>query len=201
MDVNYTVSNTLLLSRTYLPQRIIPREKAVCMIFSDRISTVLEMNDDLLGIIKYERISDFRPVARAYGRVPGDEKGDVLIFSPSVMISSRRNHDGKRDVLFTRLNVYARDQFTCQYCGRMRSIKELNYDHVVPRSVGGRTNWENIVTSCYSCNTKKGGRTPEQAGMKLRKKPYRPSWREVLKNDIVNECVEEMWIPYISVYL
>jgi 5-methylcytosine-specific restriction endonuclease McrA len=76
---------------------------------------------------------------------------------------------------FTRFNVFLRDRFECQYCG---SREHLTFDHVIPRRLGGRTTWENIVTACMRCNMKKGGRTPREAGMILRQAPFRPtSWQ------------------------
>ena len=76
---------------------------------------------------------------------------------------------------FTRFNLFLRDRFCCQYCG---SPKQLTFDHVVPRRLGGKTSWENIVTACAPCNMKKGGRTPKQAHMHLHVDPIRPtSWQ------------------------
>ncbi|RJX65693.1 HNH endonuclease [Tsuneonella suprasediminis] len=76
---------------------------------------------------------------------------------------------------FTRFNLFLRDRFTCQYCG---SEHDLTFDHVVPRRAGGRTTWENIATACAPCNLRKGGRTPEQAAMRLAVNPIRPtSWQ------------------------
>ncbi|MGD9471743.1 MAG: HNH endonuclease [Novosphingobium sp.] len=75
---------------------------------------------------------------------------------------------------FTRFNVFLRDRFSCQYCG---SPKQLTFDHVVPRRLGGKTTWENVATACAPCNMRKGGRTPEQAHMPLIVRPIRPtSW-------------------------
>ncbi len=73
---------------------------------------------------------------------------------------------------FTRFNLFLRDGFSCVYCN---SEKDLTFDHVVPRRLGGQTNWENIVAACTQCNFKKGGRLPRQASMTLRHKPYTPS--------------------------
>jgi 5-methylcytosine-specific restriction endonuclease McrA len=76
---------------------------------------------------------------------------------------------------FTRFNVFLRDKFSCQYCG---SPHQLTFDHVLPRRLGGRTCWENIIAACSPCNLKKGGRTPKQAGMPLFEPPIRPtSWQ------------------------
>jgi 5-methylcytosine-specific restriction endonuclease McrA len=80
----------------------------------------------------------------------------------------------KRVVRFSRSNIYTRDHYTCQYCGKKCKAEQLTYDHVVPRSKGGKTNWSNIVAACQQCNRQKGDRTPEQAGMKLRSTPVKP---------------------------
>ena len=77
-----------------------------------------------------------------------------------------------RHPAFTRFNVFLRDRFQCQYCG---SPHELTFDHVIPRSRGGLTTWENVVTACSPCNLKKGGRTPKQAAMPLHIEPIRPT--------------------------
>ena len=76
---------------------------------------------------------------------------------------------------FTRFNVFLRDRFCCQYCG---SPHNLTFDHVIPRRLGGRTTWENIIAACAPCNMNKGGRTPKQAGMRPQVEPIRPtSWQ------------------------
>src|SRR5207249_9625457 len=80
-------------------------------------------------------------------------------------------------VRFSRRNVFRRDHFTCQYCGARPGSAELTIDHVVPRSHGGTSSWENCVLACVTCNRHKANRTPEQAGFVLRKKPLRPRWQ------------------------
>lgn len=99
----------------------------------------------------------------------------ISLPTPSVVRLLRGRPRRKRNIRFSRANVLARDGHRCQYCGVARSARELNYDHVLPRMRGGKTCWENIVTSCYPCNTFKGSRTPEEAGMRLLCKPARPS--------------------------
>jgi 5-methylcytosine-specific restriction endonuclease McrA len=78
------------------------------------------------------------------------------------------------DVKFNRRNIYARDGNRCQYCGKRFPTAELSLDHVMPRSRGGKSTWENIVCACLKCNVKKGGQTPDEAGMKLITKPRKP---------------------------
>lgn len=104
----------------------------------------------------------------------------------------------KSDVKFSRINVYTRDGFRCQYCGNKRTMKNLNYDHVIPRSQGGKTNWENIVTSCIKCNLFKDCRTPEQAGMKLRKKPVQPKSLPIAGVFVLRSAAPELWAPYLQ---
>lgn len=83
----------------------------------------------------------------------------------------------KKEVKFTRHNVFERDKNTCQYCAKVFDRSELNLDHVYPRDRGGQTTWENIVCSCIPCNTRKGNRLAHEVGMQLIRKPKRPKWR------------------------
>ena len=80
-------------------------------------------------------------------------------------------------VTFSRRNIFKRDRFACQYCGRQPGSEELTLDHVVPRAQGGESSWTNCVLACVECNKRKADRTPEQAGIRLRHKPVRPTWR------------------------
>ncbi len=93
---------------------------------------------------------------------------------PSVMRLLTSVKQEWKPAKFSRVNVYTRDKYKCQYCATRCSTEELTYDHVRPRTLGGKTEWANIVSCCVPCNMYKGGRTPEQAGMKLLKKPVQP---------------------------
>ena len=101
------------------------------------------------------------------------------------------------DIQFSRINVYLRDNWTCQYCGDRKNTKELTFDHVVPRSQGGKTSWTNIVTSCRPCNVAKSDQTPEQVGYVMLNKPIKPKW---LPAQIILKMknIPEQWIPYID---
>jgi 5-methylcytosine-specific restriction endonuclease McrA len=90
----------------------------------------------------------------------------------------------------------ARDEFLCQYCSIELSVREATLDHVVPRSQGGRTNWENVVCCCVPCNRKKGGRTPREARMNLLKKPVKPTWLPVLRIRF-NGNVPRSWYSFL----
>jgi 5-methylcytosine-specific restriction endonuclease McrA len=133
------------------------------------------------------------------------EEYDITVSSPSVtffvpaVMRLRRTISGvKRGVKFSRLNVFARDNFRCGYCNRLFLYKELTYDHVLPRKQGGRTVWENIVTSCRPCNARKGMRTPEQAGMRLLRRPARPHALPLHAVFIDVRQVPPVWEPYLD---
>lgn len=98
---------------------------------------------------------------------------------PAVVRVLRKFKRDRIRIKFSRLNIYARDAFTCAYCGEKKLTEDLTFDHVVPRAQGGKTCWENIVTCCggpEGCNAKKADRTPAQAGMQLRFVPKKPRW-------------------------
>ncbi len=99
-------------------------------------------------------------------------------------------------VRFSRQNIYLRDKNTCQYCGERLPRTDLNLDHVIPRSQGGRTTWENVVCSCIECNLTKGGRTPQQANMRLLRRPARPRWSPFERND--GSFAHEDWRPFLN---
>jgi 5-methylcytosine-specific restriction endonuclease McrA len=116
---------------------------------------------------------------------------------PRVIVLTSYDHLPKSRVRFSRLNIYARDQNTCQYCARIFPRHELNLDHVIPRSRGGVTSWENVVCSCIACNLHKGGRTPEEARMPLFRKPFRPRWTPFFRTPTGRKTHRE-WIPFLN---
>ncbi|MBN1218826.1 MAG: HNH endonuclease [Anaerolineae bacterium] len=95
----------------------------------------------------------------------------------------------------TRRGVLSRDYYTCQYCGTTPPRKYLTVDHVIPRSRGGKTTWENVVTACERCNGRKGNRTPEEANMKLSAPPRRPRYLAVATLSSVE--AKQAWGKYI----
>jgi 5-methylcytosine-specific restriction endonuclease McrA len=98
-------------------------------------------------------------------------------------------------VTFSRRNIFKRDHFTCQYCAVQPGPEELTIDHVLPRSKGGTSTWENCVLACLDCNKRKDDRTPEKAGMKLRKQPVRPVWKPLYAAHRVRI---ESWAKFVS---
>lgn len=140
----------LVLDIDYRPLRVDDWKRAVA--------------DVMLGkqeVVEYSRDRTIQGVARTYPM-------------PSVVRLLRRFRRDRIRIKFSRLNIYARDGFVCQYCGRRRPTEDLTFDHVRPRSRGGKTCWENIVTCCVACNAAKADRTPGEAGMRLLREPRKP---------------------------
>jgi 5-methylcytosine-specific restriction endonuclease McrA len=102
--------------------------------------------------------------------------GGAIFRVPEVIMFTRYDKLPTRTVTFSRRTIYARDHNTCQYCGKQPGTKELTIDHVKPKCQGGLSTWENCVLACVECNSRKADRTPQQAGMKLRKQPTKPKY-------------------------
>jgi 5-methylcytosine-specific restriction endonuclease McrA len=98
------------------------------------------------------------------------------IRAPRVVHLKRYERMPRPAIRLTRRNVMFRDGHECQYCGRRPPLRDLNIDHVLPRSRGGGDSWENLVTACRPCNLRKGWKTPEEANMRLARAPFRPKW-------------------------
>lgn len=97
--------------------------------------------------------------------------------APRVVVLALYDRLPRLEVKFSRRNVFVRDAFTCQYCAQALPEAQLNLDHVIPRDKGGRTSWENIVTSCFHCNTRKANKLPHEANMHPLNLPSAPRWR------------------------
>ncbi|MGF1463226.1 MAG: HNH endonuclease [Maricaulaceae bacterium] len=155
---------------SYYPLSLWPWQEAIKAVFLDRVNIVSE----------YEH--SIRSPSRA-------------IRAPSV-VSLKDYVDQDRPPAFTRFNVFLRDGFSCVYCG---SREELTFDHLIPRSKGGRTTWDNIVTACAPCNLRKGGRMPKEAGMTPTIPPYKPNMHELQSQGrrFPPNYLHESWLDYL----
>ncbi|REG11241.1 HNH endonuclease [Pelolinea submarina] len=142
------MESVLVLNANYEPLNICNMHKAVCLMVMDKAQLVMNGRGEI------------RTVDRSYPR-------------PSVIRLETMVHRPHPKVKLTRKEIFRRDNYTCQYCGS--TTRTLTIDHVLPRHLDGPHNWENVVTACSICNHEKGGRTLEQSGMVLRKKPVEPS--------------------------
>lgn len=116
---------------------------------------------------------------------------------PQVIQLVRYDRLPKREIRFTRRNIYFRDRCRCQYCGDVFPQKQLNLDHVVPLSWGGVSSWENVVCACISCNTRKAARTPLQAGMRLVRRPKKPAGHPMWRAGWIGPCPDE-WRTFLD---
>jgi len=136
-------------------------------------------------------------VASAGNRYEG--RAPLVIDTPAVVRLKKQVRMHKDGVKFSRSNILTRDQCKCCYCGRKFPPKMLNYDHVVPRVQGGKTTFENVVSSCFSCNLQKGGRTPAQAKMKMHYQPYRPTALSGARPMLLDlSRAPKEWMPYVD---
>ena len=182
-------SNVLVLNRSYLPIHVTSARRAFTLVYSE-IARVVNEQYETFDFKSWQRVR-----SNGHGSI-GTPSGSLAL--PRVIVLTRFDRVPRRHVRYSRLNIFARDKFTCQYCGEIPHRSQLNLDHVIPRSLGGRTTWENVVCSCVECNRRKGGRTPEQARLRLRRHPVRPRWTPLANLASAGVRYEE-WRPFLGV--
>ncbi|MBI2345724.1 MAG: HNH endonuclease [Deltaproteobacteria bacterium] len=183
-------TDCLVLNRSYFPIHVTTVRRAFCMLYQGIVKAVNE---------EYETYT-FDDWAELAAEAHHDTVGVVgrVIRVPRVVLLVAFDRLPKRGIRFSRINILLRDRHRCQYCGRQLPRIDLNLDHVTPRSLGGLTTWENVVTSCHTCNLRKGGRSPEAAGMQLIRKPFRPSSVPFVDLSLKRLRYAE-WKPYLNV--
>lgn len=161
---------TLVLNRNWQPIHVTTVIRALTMLWNETAKVVESVEYRLYDWHEWSEL------------VP--EAGDPYIRTsrnrmriPEVICLSNYDRFPTKAVTFSRRNIAKRDHYTCQYCGVQPGFDEITVDHVVPRSRGGSSTWLNCVAACTSCNARKADRTPEQAGMHLRRRPVRPDWK------------------------
>ena len=160
---------TLVLNRNWTPVDITPVLNALVKVY-DGSARVVKPDD-----YSVHDFDSWTQVAVAKGE-PCVRTATLSIAIPDVIVLQRYSGVPNRGVAFSRANLYRRDRYTCQYCGARPGGEELTIDHVLPRSRGGISAWDNCVVACVKCNFKKANRTPAEAGLKLPKKPCKPAW-------------------------
>ena len=141
--------HVLVLNQNYEPLSVCSVKRAVIMVFLDRAEIIETLDGQKIHSVSMSL------------SVPSVVRLDAYIKVPI------------KRIMLTRKNIIKRDGGRCQYCGKKGS--QMTVDHVIPKNLGGKDSWENLVAACLVCNNKKGQRTPDQAGMKLLKKPRRPN--------------------------
>lgn len=164
----------LVLNRLWQAVNVCSARRALTLLFEGHAQVVFgddEGDFKTYDFRQWRDLSQARPEADSVGTI------SFRIGVPRVILLLAFDRLPKKEVKFTRHNIFERDKNTCQYCSRTLDRKDLNLDHVIPRDRGGPTTWENIVCSCIPCNTRKANRTPAEAGLRLFRKPKRPKWR------------------------
>ncbi|MEN6450754.1 MAG: HNH endonuclease [Thermoguttaceae bacterium] len=170
-----------MLNRLYMAVHVVNVRRAFGLLCRE-LAEVIQFDGGQFATYSFESWRDISEL-RASAKKPGDDWIRSVTFEiqvPRVIRLLRFDRLPKQKLHLNRRNVLARDGHICQYCGRHFSTQLLSIDHVVPRSRGGQTTWENVVCACMPCNAKKGGRTPHEARMKLVHRPVRPKRNPLL---------------------
>lgn len=168
------MAHALVLNATYEPLQIVSWQRALQLLFQGKVEVIEESEKEVRTVRLTIRVP---AVLRLLSYVPLKKK--------------------KQIVRFSRANIFIRDQYRCQYCGKSSLKSQLTLDHVKPVVQGGDKSWENIVTACKPCNQRKGGRTPQQAKMELIRKPRRPSWLPTTSISMSVSRTPERWKIYL----
>ena len=170
MHADFT--RTLVLDRGYAPIKIVSWQRALT----------------LVTLTKVDVVEAYDAQVRATS---------MVVQVPAVVRLRKAFRRHVKPVKFSRVNIYARDAYRCQYCGVRCAIDQLTYDHVIPRSRNGRTTWDNIVSCCVACNAQKANRTPAEARMTLRSVPARPNWIPAVQIRVSTKSIPDAWRDYV----
>lgn len=163
----------LVLNKLWQAVNICSTRRALSMLFEGN-AQVVHSEEGNFNTFNFNEWADFSEREPELDCINGVS---IKLRLPRVVLLMVYDRMPKKEVKFTRHNIFQRDKNTCQYCGEKFDCRDLNLDHVIPRQHNGPTSWENIVCSCIPCNTRKANRTPHEAGMHLIKQPKRPKWR------------------------
>jgi len=190
-------TQTLILNQHYRPHDIVDWKDAVTRMFAGKVE-VLVQYDEVIAHLDRHTLQTFPELKRALRQVIGTDAESLDIKVPAVTVLRRKLDNTKTGVKFSKINVCLRDDFRCQYCNTKLPMSLLNYDHVTPRSKGGKTVWDNIVMACYPCNDKKGNLSVAEAGMKLLTVPKKPQVLPMNEPYIDTRRAPLEWAPYIK---
>jgi 5-methylcytosine-specific restriction endonuclease McrA len=179
---------TLVLNRNWQPVNVAPVARALVLVWNESARVVDPHDYQLYGWADWSAL------------IPRDGEAFIQAIRlrlrvPEVVVLSGYDRLPSAAVSFSRRNIFKRDRYTCQYCGEQPGGEELTIDHVVPRSQGGQSTWDNCVLACVACNKRKADRTPQEAGMKLRGQPARPRWTPMYARESIRIA---SWSKFIS---
>lgn len=179
---------TLVLNRNWQPVNVATVGRALTLLWNES-ARVVDPHD-------YQMYTwqDWSQLAPCEGE-PFIQAIRLRLRVPEVVALTEFDRLPEAAVSFSRRNIFKRDHYTCQYCNVQPGSDELTIDHVVPRAQSGVSSWTNCVLACLSCNKRKADRTPDQAGMRLRKQPVRPTWKPLYASPSVRI---ESWSKFVS---
>ena len=185
--------SVLVLNRFYQAIRVINVRRAFSLLCRD-MAEVIHIEQDAAGKSQWLNLDfgEWRELSELKARFQPDHYEWVhtvrfQVAVPRIIRLLGYDKLPRQEVKFNRRNIFARDSNHCQYCGKKFPTTDLSLDHVLPKSQGGKSSWENIVCCCIRCNVKKGGRTPEQARMQLKTKPVKPKRSPVINIRLAEE--------------
>lgn len=187
-DSSALSASVLVLNRQYLAVHVVNVRRAFGLLVN-RLAEVIHIEDGQFTNYDFESWREISELQAAFKACDHDDWIKSVNFEirvPRVLRLLHYDRLPKQRVRLNRRNIFARDANLCQYCGKRFATSELSLDHVLPTCRGGDTSWENLVCACVRCNVKKGGRTPQEAGMKLIKKPVRPKRSPLLSIKLGN---------------
>ncbi len=179
-------ASVLVLNKLFMAVHIISVRRAFCLLCKE-LAEVVNLEDGQFATYNFSTWREVSEYRAGHVRCQDDDWVKTVsseIQVPRVIRLLSYEKLPRQTVKFNRRNIFARDNNQCQYCGRKFPTSELSLDHVLPRSQGGQSSWENIVCACVACNVRKGGRTPKQAHMGLIRKPEKPKRSPVLNQKL-----------------
>jgi len=161
---------TLVLNRHWQPVHVTTVARSLILLWNDAARVV---DPEEYRLLSWNDWTGYAPAEGA----PCVRSARLRLKAPEIICLAHYDRLPSTAVTFSRRNVAKRDHYTCQYCGGQPGAESITIDHVLPRSQGGTSSWTNCAAACTRCNARKGDRTPEQAGMRLRRRPVRPEWK------------------------
>ncbi len=181
-------AKVLVLNRNYLASRVVPAKRAFILLAREA-AEVIHADDGSYANYDFETWAELSVLQREFEPDNYDWVRTVRfdIAVPRIIRLTGYDKLPKQHVKLNRRNLFARDLNTCQYCGHRFPSADLSIDHVIPRTQNGPDTWQNLVCSCVRCNSRKGGRTPSQANMRLIKKPIQPKRNPLISVKLTND--------------
>lgn len=195
----------LSLNKVYSPLGLISVKEAVDAIFSERAEIIEEEENGGFSnhdVSSWLELSEMKNLLMQEG-----EEGinhiwinsvEPYFIAPRVIRYLHYDKSFIKQVKFSRRNIILRDNYTCAYCNKKLPLEQLQLEHIIPKSRGGKTTWTNTITACIKCNQKKGNRTPKEAGMKLHWKPTKPKFLPKNQRIIVRDPRYKFWEQFVS---